>query len=173
VTVYQGTLNLHNSILTGNRADTGAGIHLISTGHANLYHVTAVDNCQRQNNNGSVLYNKTDGRGSVYNSLFRNNVPITYSEIHDAYGKLDVNYTQLMVVWSGTSTLGENSLEDCLLDANYGLPAGSACIDSAYGLPGLAEHDYDGRLRVDDPDVKNTGGGSPDYYDRGARERIP
>ena len=49
--------------------------------------------------------------------------------------------------------------------------AGSNVIDSANSdAPGELSTDISGNLRVDDPDVANTGAGSSSYYDRGAAE---
>ena len=92
-----------------------------------------------------------------------------------------LNYCDIQGGWAGAG--GNNIDQDPLftdpghwnsewVEGDYHLLPGSPCIDSGFGDSGatVPMTDLDGDPRCDDPEVANTGGGTPDYVDIGAYE---
>ena len=83
-----------------------------------------------------------------------------------------VNYSCIEDGWSGAGA-GNTDLDPLFVGSEYHLMFGSSCIDSgdsdltSSAIPG---EDIDGNARYDHCPTPNTGVGTIDYYDRGARE---
>ena len=83
-----------------------------------------------------------------------------------------VNYSCIEDGWSGAGA-GNTDQDPLFVGSEYHLMFGSSCIDSgdsdltSSAIPG---EDIDGNARYDHCPTPNTGVGTIDYYDRGARE---
>jgi len=103
--------------------------------------------------------------GNSYPDIYTSDgsVPVvTWSDVDDGTGE----------DWFGTGCIEQDPQFVNAGATDYRLGPGSPCIDSGYGdyAAKVPMTDIAGRARVDDPDVANTGAGTPDYVDMGARE---
>ena len=191
----QNTVDLIDGRLSENTANRGAGVHLVDgTFHVvnTIFHhndgtytgaVNQVSGAQSTFWN-CVFYGNLGGMGItngaaiggsgvddavVYNSVF-------WAHVDDLFPTVGsepiISYS---IVEGGFSDNDNSDASPMFVDPENGdfhLQPDSACIDSALGT-GAPEHDYDGNPRADDPNVTNTGSGTPDYADRGAFEYQP
>jgi parallel beta-helix repeat protein len=94
----------------------------------------------------------------------------TRSVYVDGASTLTATYCDFEEIFPGT---GNISLDPLFADAganDFHLTALSPCIDSGTSEWPAPSVDIEGRLRVDDPDTPNSGGGLLDYFDMGAYE---
>lgn len=156
---------------------------------ATFYNNTAAD--MRANNSGSAFRIVAPRIGIVSDVTLKNNV--FYNSPFSGKNGLTIDYNlyysstnYAIISWAGTDYtslttfkqaypgLEQHGIQDSprfvnISSANFGLQPGSPAIDAGIS-DGAPITDKDGRLRYDDPDTANTGGGGAPYYDMGAYE---
>lgn len=94
-----------------------------------------------------------------------------------AVGRVGSNTRNTLADWQGVTGQDMHSLsaDPLFVDAggrNFRLQTGSACVDAGWGNTLLPNTDIMGLPRIDNPNVPNTGGGTPVYHDIGANELV-
>lgn len=172
VRVEQGGLFVENSLFVGNQAVNQGG------GGLSVSQMTGapweIRSCTFYGNlatpGAGYALRVYGGTASVWNSILWGNLN---QEIFLAAGG-NANLDRCDIHESAAS--GTNLNEDPLFvnptGGDFGLQAGSPCIDAANGdeAPGT---DHDGNLRWDDPAETNTGTGAIPYADIGCFEKQP
>ena len=168
-----------NCTITGNEAVNAYGGSLFISDSSNV----TIINCTITGNvadDGGAAY-CLDSNPTLTNCILWSNGPNEIVLAGTAAPTL--NYCDIEGGWAGA---GSNNIDQDPLfydagqwdggtwvEGNYRLMPGSPCIDSGFGDNGSTVPDTDigGCARLDDLDMTNTGGGTPDYVDMGAHER--
>ncbi len=163
---------VESSVLAFNHGDDGGGaLSVNQTSGVSMINCTLYGNTADLGTGKDlrVLYGTVD----VVNSILWTPTTLGAQIATDYGGDVDLGWTTIrQTTYSGPGVSYDNPL---LLDPtqeDFRLQAGSPCIDAAYGDVAPAT-DLEGLARVDDPNVTDTGSGSPSYVDRGAHERQP
>jgi len=153
---------ISNNVFTNNTANHGGGMYLSGC--------PPVASCTFQGNSaseGGAAYVR-DSALELADSILWDNGDAGITLYEDATAT--VTYSDVEGGWDGG--VGNIDADPLFVDAaggDFHLQSGSPCIDAANG--DLApEFDIEGFSRIDDPDVANTGIGTPDYVDMGAYE---
>ena len=149
-----------NCVLSGNLAPMGGGIW--STANEQMI------NCSIGYNIGGGIEND-DSELSLVNTVVWGN---TGGQISGS-GDITVTYSDIQGGWPGTGNIDADPLFVQPADDNLRLAFGSPCIDAGDNdaVPDGVTTDLDGLPRfVDDPDVDDTGNGTPPIVDMGAYE---
>ena len=151
-----------NCAIGGNSASIGGGLYVFGN--------AAVFNCTIGANTGNGI-DFTEGGGSVTlaNAIVWGNTP------QQVFGPGDVTatYSDIQGGWPGTGNIDADPLFVQPAGDNLRLGFGSPCIDAGDNdaVPDGITTDLDGLPRfVDDPDVEDTGHGTPPIVDMGAYE---
>lgn len=159
--VYVGEVNVVNSVFSGNQSPWGGG--LFSGGQA------SVINCAFGGNTDDGI--RSDGGNvNLQNSIVWENFP---EQLFTSSGSFNVEYSDIQGGWSGTGNINLNPLFVNPGNHNLRLSFASPCIDAGnnFLVPEGIVFDLDGELRfADDPDVDDTGQGTPPIVDMGAYE---
>jgi hypothetical protein len=167
-----------NTIFHNIKGGIGAVV-LNHDGHVELTNVLVYSNAVNNalnNNYGVILGESEEGtaRFKIRNSIFANSTPACFGDnpfMGDA--KYDISYSILESEdFTGEGVLYTPAMFVDSKNDDFRLAAGSPGIDAADGSAAPAL-DKDGKARVDDPAVANTGTGTPDYADMGPFERQP
>ena len=178
VYLSQSTATLVNCTVTGNKtaASNGGGVYLGTSSNATMINCTVTGNVA---NSGGAVYCSASSP-TLTNCILWNNTP---DEVVVLSGAPTLNYCDVQGAWAGAGT-GNINADPLFLDAgqwnnstwtdgDYRLNFGSPAVDSGFGDNGatVPTTDIAGNVRRDDPQVTNTGAGTPAYVDRGAYER--
>lgn len=166
--VEHASLVIENSLVAGNEAQYGGGLDNSTSLAITISSCTIADNSALGvGDAGGGLYSITS-QLSATNTILWGNTP---TQIRDLSGVGGVTYCDVQGGWSGVGNIASAPMFVDVLSGDYGLLAGSPCIDAANGSLAPAT-DIDGNPRYDDP-VTDTGTGTPSYVDIGAYERQP
>ena len=154
-------ITLVNCAFSGNTATMGGGLEI--SGIATLI------NCTFGNNVGNGVENSSTAESTVLaNCVLWGNTPAQLE------GDLfTVTYSDIQGGWSGIGNIDADPLFVQPGSHNLRLTFGSPCIDAGdnEAVPDGITTDLDGLPRfVDDPDVNDTGNGTPPIVDMGAYE---
>ncbi|MEE8155433.1 MAG: choice-of-anchor Q domain-containing protein, partial [Phycisphaerales bacterium] len=155
-----GDITLVNCAFSGNTATMGGGFQngLIAT----------LINCTFGNNAGNGVENDHGVSAVLANCVLWGNVPAQLD-----LGSFTVTYSDIQGGWPGTGNIDADPLFAQPGADNLRLGFGSPCIDAGDNdaVPDGITTDLDGLPRfVDDPDVDDTGNGTPPIVDMGAYE---
>jgi hypothetical protein len=155
-----GTMTLVNCAFSGNTATLGGGLQ---NGE-----IATLINCTFGNNGGNGV--EIDGSGSAVlaNCVLWGNSPAQLEG-----GSFTVTYSDIQDGWPGTGNIDADPLFAQPGADDLRLGFGSPCIDAGDNdaVPDGITTDLDGNPRFqDDPDVKDTGNGTPPIVDMGAYE---
>ena len=152
---------LVNCAFSGNTANRGGGLN--NSGTATLI------NCTFGNNAGNGVENSTDaGTAVLANCVLWGNTPAQLEG--DSF---TVTYSDIQGGWPGIGNIDADPLVVQPAGDDLRLDFGSPCIDAGDNdaVPDGITTDLDGNPRFqDDPDVKDTGNGTPPIVDMGAYE---
>jgi hypothetical protein len=152
---------VRNSVFYANSA-TRVGGAFYENGKSTIANCTFAYNHTVWNWGGGALHVTSVNTPTVLNSIVWDNYP---QEVHiDVFSFADMAFSDIRGGFEGDGNIDSDPM---FVDPQRGifqLEAGSPCIDAADGDAAL-EHDMAGNPRVDDPETKNTGAGSPDYVD--------
>jgi cysteine-rich repeat protein len=165
VMVSGGVARLRNAVFVDNSAEQGgSAVALNAPGEL------TVTNCTFYANSGAGgALSLSDAQAEVINTILWANTP---SQITSLNPNLPVSYSLVQGGFVGTGNVDADPLFADVNLSDFRLQAGSPCIDAANG-DAAPTYDFDGLLRVDDPDTPNTGAGNPDFADIGAFEYQP
>ncbi|MHC4676148.1 MAG: S8 family serine peptidase, partial [Planctomycetota bacterium] len=175
-----GIPTLTNCTFSGNSADSDGG------GMYNESSSPIVTNCTFSSNtvvnNGGGMYNYSSIL-TLTNCILWGNIAQSGSQIYqDGMNSAAVTYSDVQGGWSGIGNIDEDPLfiEPNGLDGisgteddNLRLSAGSPCIDAGDNTAVLSGITVDLELEprfADDPDIPDTGNGTPPIVDMGAYE---
>ncbi|MEE9128415.1 MAG: choice-of-anchor Q domain-containing protein [Phycisphaerales bacterium] len=154
-----GDITLVNCAFSGNTATNGGGLE--TDGIATLI------NCTFGNNAGNGV-EIDDGSAVLANCVLWGNLPAQLEG-----GSFTVTYSDIQDGWPGTGNIDADPLFAQPGADDLRLGFGSPCIDAGDNdaVPDGITTDLDGLPRfVDDPDVPDTGNGTPPIVDMGAYE---
>ena len=182
------TTSLHNCLFTANTAsligggvllagetsvvncgfsrnDAGWGGGMFTSGNA------TVVNCTFSSNTANAVWND-EGNASLPNCVVWGNSP-DQLVIGEYFGEYSVTYSDIQGGWPGIGNIDADPLFVQPAGDDLRLEFGSPCIDAGDNgaVPDGITTDLDGLPRfVDDPDVPDTGNGTPPIVDMGAYE---
>ncbi len=155
-----GDITLVNCAFSGNTATMGGGLG--NGGIATLI------NCTFGNNLGNGMENDSGGSAILANCVLWGNTPAQHEG--DSF---TVTYSDVQGGWPGTGNIDADPLFLQPSGEDLRLTFGSPCIDAGDNdaVPNGINTDLDGNPRFqDDPDVEDTGNGTPPIVDMGAYE---
>ncbi len=165
------SLTMVNCVFYENRVDsTSIGVDISN------YAALTITNCTFGSDSEPVIYNEiydTSTTASVTNSIFREEL---ISPIHNQNPSSPVVVTySLLTAYSGTGNISGDPKFVDVANGDLHLQPDSPAIDAGNNAaPGLTVTDLDGSpRRFDDPDVVDTGSGTPPIVDMGAYELTP
>ena len=153
-------ITLVNCAFSGNTASKGGGLQ--NGGIATLI------NCTFGNNVSNGVQNDGQGSAVLANCVLWDNTPAQLEG--DSFA---VSYSDIQGGWPGTGNIDADPLFVHPAGDDLRLAFGSPCIDAGDNdaVPDGITTDLDGNPRFqDDPDVKDTGNGTPPIVDMGAYE---
>ena len=158
--IASGNITLVNCALSGNTATRGGGLE--NSGTATLI------NCTFGNNVGNGIENTHYGSAVLANCVLWGNTPAQFEG-----DPFTVTYSDIQGGWPGIGNIDADPLFVQPAGDDLRLDFGSPCIDAGdnFAVPDGITTDLDGLPRfVDDPDVPDTGNGTPPIVDMGAYE---
>ena len=153
-------LTLVNCAFSGNTASMGGGLENGDT--------ATLINCTFGNNVGHGVESDGSGSAVLANCVLWGNTPAQLDD--EPY---TVTYSDIQGGWPGIGNIDADPLFVQPAGDNLRLSFGSPCIDAGDNdaVPNGVTTDLDGNPRFqDDPDVKDTGNGTPPIVDMGAYE---
>jgi len=169
-----------NCTITGNQSvfSDGAGVSFATDSDVTLINCTITGNIAQIGNGGGAYF--LDSDPTLINTILYDNLP---DETLVESGAPTFNSCDVEGGWTGAGSNNINAdplfedpgawAADVWTDGDYRLGAASPCTDSGFGDSGVTvpATDIAGDPRRDDPQVTNTGTGTPAYVDIGAYER--
>ncbi len=177
-TAFGGTMLIANSLLAGNTADRHGGAITAFNTEAGVFDCTIAGNTALAGDGGAIYHDFTDPETAelltVANTIAWGNAAAGGQPITADGGPTDVTYSLVEGGFAGVGNIDADPL--FISPTNYRLDAGSPATDAGDNdaVPAGITTDLDGAPRfVDDPDVADTGLGTPPIVDMGAYERQP
>jgi parallel beta-helix repeat protein len=170
-----GSLTMTNCVVAGNSAGEGDG-GITCFGNATITNCTITGNTAVEYGGGISCYRYDGGSPTITNCILWGNTP------EQITGSAAVTHSDVQSSWPGTGNIDEDPCfvqpghwdgNGVWVEGDYHLFEASPCIDAGdnNAVPGSVTTDLDGNPRfVDEPDIPDTGNGTPPIVDMGAFE---
>jgi hypothetical protein len=142
VSTFQATIDLTNTLITGNEASTGNGnVFAINESDVAVVNATIADN----NPQGAQAVLLWSGNLTIKNTIMWNNA-LNLQGDPSCPTCFAVEYSDIKGGWPGTGNIDASPLFDDPLNGDYHLTWGSPCVDAGTDI-GAPDHDLDGTPR--------------------------
>jgi hypothetical protein len=168
---YQSAPTITNNFIFGNSSSWRAGgVYCISNSSSLIITNNTISGNSASTSGGGVYFNYSSPV-VTNNIIWGNDAPDSPEIAVGGSGNPTITFCDVKGGWSGTGNIDADPLFADPGNADFGLDAGSLCIDAGDNTATSVLYDRDGNPRfVDDPGMYDTGNGSSPFIDMGCYE---